>query len=577
METGRVLGAGAVLVALVVLGAHPAHGKETSGYFQQLSEYECHYLNGTEQVRYVHRHIYNRRQLAHFDSDVGYYVADTPLGEPDAKYWNSQPELLEQRRAAVDRFCRHNYGVATPFIVERRVQPKVRVFPMQSSSLPETNRLVCYVTGFYPVEIEVKWFKNGQEETERVVSTDVIQNGDWTYQVQVMLETTPQRGDTYMCQVEHVSLQHPITQHWELQSDAARSKMLTGVGGFVLGFIFLALGLFLYMRKKGASFPQLQVHVERLVGVERLQELPILLLPCLNPLLELSLVDRVPHCRGDGAARSGVSAPFQPLLGAAMETGRVLGAGAVLVALVVLGAHPARGEETSGYFQEMFKADCYFTNGTKHVRGVARYIYNRQQYVHFDSDVGHFVADTPRGEPSAEYWNSQPEILEQNRAAVDTVCRHNYRVYTPFTVERRVQPEVEIYPVQSSSLPETNRLVCYVTGFYPAEIEVKWFKNGQEETERVVSTDVIQNGDWTYQVLVMLETTPQRGDTYMCQVEHVSLQHPITQHWELQSDAARGKMLTGVGGFVLGLIFLALGLFLYMRKKGASFPRLQGS
>lgn len=26
-------------------------------------------------------------------------------------------------------------------------------------------------------------------------------------------------------------------------------------------------------------------------------------------------------------------------------------------------------------------------------------------------------------------------------------------------------------------------------------------------------------------------------------------------------------MLTGVGGFVLGLIFLALGLFLYMRKK----------
>ncbi|XP_009287531.2 PREDICTED: class II histocompatibility antigen, B-L beta chain-like, partial [Aptenodytes forsteri] len=121
--------------------------------------------------------------------------------------------------------------------------------------------------------------------------------------------------------------------------------------------------------------------------------------------------------------------------------------------------------------------------------------------------------------------------------------------------------------MQSSSLPRTDRLVCYVTGFYPAEIEVKWFKNGQEETERVVSTDVMQNGDWTYQVLVMLETTPQRGDTYTCQVEHVSLQHPVTQHWEVQSDAARSKMLTGVGGFVLGLIFLAVGLFLYVRKK----------
>nr|AJG01870.1 DBB2 [Nipponia nippon]AJG01898.1 DBB2 [Nipponia nippon] len=260
-----------------------------------------------------------------------------------------------------------------------------------------------------------------------------------------------------------------------------------------------------------------------------------------------------------------------------METGCVLGAGAVLVALVVLGADVARGEETSGYVQFQFKCDCYFTNGTERVRFVERRIHNREQFMHFDSDVGLYVPDTPLGEPQAKYLNSQPDILEQKRAAVDRYCRHNYGVVTPFTVERRVQPEVEIYPVQSSSLPQTDRLVCAVMDFYPAEIEVKWFKNGQEETERVVSTDVTQNGDWTYQVLVMLETTPQRGDTYTCQVEHVSLQHPVTQDWELQPDAARSKMLTGVGGFVLGLIFLALGLFLYVRKKGTSLPRLQGS
>ncbi|KAM6325759.1 class II histocompatibility antigen, B-L beta chain-like isoform 2-T2 [Alca torda] len=260
-----------------------------------------------------------------------------------------------------------------------------------------------------------------------------------------------------------------------------------------------------------------------------------------------------------------------------METGRAVGAGAVLVALVVLGAHPSGGKETSGYFQEMFKCDCYFTNGTERVRYVKRYIYNREQRAHFDSDVGHYVADTLLGKPDAEYWNSQPDVLERARAEVDTFCRNNYRVWTPFAVERRVQPEVEIYPVQSSSLPQTDRLVCAVMDFYPAEIEVKWLKNGQEETEHVVSTEVMQNGDWTYQVLVMLETAPQRGDTYTCQVEHVSLQHPVTQHWELQSDAGRSKMLTGVGGFVLGLIFLAVGLFLYVRKKGAAFPRLQGS
>ncbi|KAF1565259.1 UNVERIFIED_CONTAM: HLA class II histocompatibility antigen, DRB1-4 beta chain, partial [Eudyptes robustus] len=110
---------------------------------------------------------------------------------------------------------------------------------------------------------------------------------------------------------------------------------------------------------------------------------------------------------------------------------------AVLVALVVLGAHPGGGKETSGYFQEMVKSECHFLNGTERVRLVQRYFYNRQQYVHFDSDVGHYVADSPLGEPSAKYWNSQTDLLEQKRAEVDTACRHNYRVGTPFTVERR--------------------------------------------------------------------------------------------------------------------------------------------
>ncbi|NXS97278.1 HB2L protein, partial [Jacana jacana] len=214
MESSRVPGVGAVLVALVVLGAHGAGGEEASGFFQELSESECQYLNGTQRVRFVETYIYNREQYVHFDSDVGHFVADTPLGKPIADYWNSQTDFLETRRAEVDRFCRHNYQVVSPFTVERRVQPKVRVSPMQSSSLPQTNRLVCAVMDFYPAEIEVKWLKNGQEETERVVSTEVIQNGDWTYQVLVMLETSPQRGDSYACRVEHVSLQHPITQHW---------------------------------------------------------------------------------------------------------------------------------------------------------------------------------------------------------------------------------------------------------------------------------------------------------------------------------------------------------------------------
>ncbi|XP_010142070.1 PREDICTED: HLA class II histocompatibility antigen, DR beta 5 chain-like, partial [Buceros rhinoceros silvestris] len=88
--------------------------------FQMMDKFECHYTNGTERVRFLDRAIYNRQQDVHFDSDVGIYVADTPMGKPTASYWNSLPDILEDRRTAVDRFCRHNYKVSTPFITERR-------------------------------------------------------------------------------------------------------------------------------------------------------------------------------------------------------------------------------------------------------------------------------------------------------------------------------------------------------------------------------------------------------------------------------------------------------------------------
>ncbi|NXU67184.1 HB2J protein, partial [Horornis vulcanius] len=102
---GRAVPAGALLVALVVLGASSAADAGLSGVFQEMVKSECHFINGTDRVKFVKRFIYNREQYMHFDSDVGLYMGDTPYGEKVARYWNSHPEWMEYRRAAVDRHC----------------------------------------------------------------------------------------------------------------------------------------------------------------------------------------------------------------------------------------------------------------------------------------------------------------------------------------------------------------------------------------------------------------------------------------------------------------------------------------
>uniref|UniRef100_E9PIB1 Major histocompatibility complex, class II, DQ beta 1 n=1 Tax=Homo sapiens TaxID=9606 RepID=E9PIB1_HUMAN len=109
----------------------------------------------------------------------------------------------------------------------------------------------------------------------------------------------------------------------------------------------------------------------------------------------------------------------------------------VTLMLAMLSSLLAEGRDSPEDFVFQFKGMCYFTNGTERVRLVTRYIYNREEYARFDSDVGVYRAVTPQGRPDAEYWNSQKEVLEGTRAELDTVCRHNYEVAFRGILQRR--------------------------------------------------------------------------------------------------------------------------------------------
>uniref|UniRef100_A0A8C0NFK6 Ig-like domain-containing protein n=1 Tax=Canis lupus familiaris TaxID=9615 RepID=A0A8C0NFK6_CANLF len=152
----------------------------------------------------------------------------------------------------------------------------------------------------------------------------------------------------------------------------------------------------------------------------------------------------------------------------------------------------------------------------------------------------------------------------------ETCCVVSHLIVFSCLLLPSVEPTVTIFPSKTEVLNHHNLLVCSVTDFYPGQIKVRWFRNDQEQTAGVVSTPLIRNGDWTFQILVMLEMTPQRGDVYTCHVEHASLQSPITVQWRAQSESAQSKMLSGIGGFVLGLIFLGLGLIIRHRSQKGS-------
>ncbi|XP_039177549.1 H-2 class II histocompatibility antigen, E-S beta chain-like [Crotalus tigris] len=200
---------------------------------------------GTRRVRFLERLFYDRQELVRFDSARGEFEAVTALGKATAEAWNRDERLLHA-------FCRYNYeALQGGPVIGRRAKPTVSISPTKLDPASPNTILLCIARGFYPVEIEVQWLTNGRPEEEGVAFGEELQNGDWTYQLHVLLETQPQRGDVYTCQVEHASLEAPITVPWEPRSsNSARSKLWTGIVAAVIGVIFFAMGLFLYMKSK---------------------------------------------------------------------------------------------------------------------------------------------------------------------------------------------------------------------------------------------------------------------------------------------------------------------------------------
>ncbi|NXR48619.1 HB2L protein, partial [Hippolais icterina] len=90
-------------------------------------------------------------------------------------------------------------------------------------------------------------------------------------------------------------------------------------------------------------------------------------------------------------------------------------------------------------------------------------------------------------------------------------------------------PSVSILLEPLSFQPSSSCLLWSVMDFCLAKIQLQWFQGQQELSWHVVATEVVPNGDWTHQLLVMLETSaPWHGVTSSCQVEHSSLEHPLS-------------------------------------------------
>uniref|UniRef100_A0A3Q1G1R9 Mamu class II histocompatibility antigen, DR alpha chain-like n=1 Tax=Acanthochromis polyacanthus TaxID=80966 RepID=A0A3Q1G1R9_9TELE len=78
------------------------------------------------------------------------------------------------------------------------------------------------------------------------------------------------------------------------------------------------------------------------------------------------------------------------------------------------------------------------------------------------------------------------------------VCRNNLQVYAP-----------ELISKDTLELKVKNTLICHVSGFYPAPVEVSWTKNGKNVTDGSSINVPFPNKDGSFTQISRLEFIPQ--------------------------------------------------------------------
>uniref|UniRef100_A0A8C0UTH8 MHC class II beta chain N-terminal domain-containing protein n=1 Tax=Cyanistes caeruleus TaxID=156563 RepID=A0A8C0UTH8_CYACU len=187
----------------------------------------------------------------------------------------------------------------------------------------------------------------------------------------------------------------------------------------------------------------------------------------------------------------------------ALAMGRVAVAGALLVAL---GAPLAVGVKLSGE-KEGWKEKWWHGGKCGERQGNGRNIYTQEQLLHFNSDVGLFVGDTSFGKKVARYCNSNLKCMEHRQAAVDRHFQSQTSPSLPLPQPTSLSPSV---PHSLHSQPGPGRLLCSLMDFSPAHIQLSCSQGQQQLSGHMLATAVLPSGDWSQQLLVLLETAPAR-------------------------------------------------------------------
>ncbi|XP_075141444.1 uncharacterized protein LOC142217151 [Leptodactylus fuscus] len=442
-----------------------------------------------------------------------------------------------------------------------------------------TSVLRCSITGFYPVDIDVKWFR-GAERLRNVTEDAPQRNPDRTYNMISSVTIIPTKEDMeqiFSCRVQHEYLQEPLQEDFELvDKDRSSAGIIAAcsVIGLIL-IVIIAVVLWWKLRRKDTG----SFTVRDIEGPAKLIDGEEATLRC--------TVDDCPEglCVTWLIRRDGQDQEIQTsqMRGHEEEEESLLDTSYViksrregrqyLISLSFI-PHMERHRDVTFICRGVFNKykdkktfNCTTIYGKPRLSQPITRSLNPPGHMKYLLNLEKFYPKNIR-----IVWTCGVERKEEVVSSTDTISDNPDRSYNvssevTITEDRHKDPEFRVrvtWEHESMEEPESRELSirdkdyiwtpvvediqiprlhhntpatlqCNISGYFPDAVTVKWMRRAgykvYEETDnnqRIISRRVADN---TYMCTASLTITPtlgtHQGAKYICVVNHPSLERPI--------------------------------------------------
>ncbi|XP_012589839.1 PREDICTED: HLA class I histocompatibility antigen, B-40 alpha chain-like [Condylura cristata] len=185
------------------------------------------------------------------------------------------------------------------------------------------------------------------------------------------------------------------------------------------------------------------------------------------------------------------------------------------------------------------------------LRAYKQYAYDGADYIALNPDLRSWTAADTAAQITRRKWEAAG-VAEYWRSYLQVDCVDSLRRYLEHgreTLQRAGPPNTQV--TRHHNFDHKVTLRCSAWNFYPAEITLTWYRDGEDLTQDMELVDTRPGGNGTFQKWAAVLVSSGEEQRYTCHVQHEGLLEPRILRWEPPPHSS-----TPTGGLIAGLVLL---------------------